>query len=98
VFLPDIYHFLQCPLDVVRTQKMAADSITIKEAGSITRTVVLKRMNVFNVMQQLVAQTGWRSLWRGVGPALWRDVPFSAMYWLGAEEIRHRMKVIFDSS
>ena len=83
----------QCPLDVVRTQKMAADSITIKESSSLTRTVLLNRMNVFNIMQQLVVQNGWRSLWRGLGPALWRDVPFSALYWLGAEGIRTHLKV-----
>ena len=72
---------------------MAADSITVKEAGSITRTVVVRKMGMFQVMQQLVGQNGWASLWRGVGPSLWRDVPFSALYWLGAEEIRRRLTV-----
>lgn len=27
-------------------------------------------------------------LWRGLGPTLLRDVPFSAMYWVGYEHFR----------
>ncbi|XP_051575059.1 probable mitochondrial glutathione transporter SLC25A40 isoform X1 [Myxocyprinus asiaticus] len=29
---------------------------------------------------------GWQSLWRGWGPTLLRDVPFSAMYWYNYEK------------
>jgi solute carrier family 25 protein 39/40 len=31
---------------------------------------------------------GVASLWRGVIPTLWRDVPFSMVYWLGYERVR----------
>ena len=35
---------------------------------------------------RLLAQTnGFRSLWRGLGPTLWRDVPFSGFYWASYE-------------
>lgn len=38
---------------------------------------------------RVVAQTqGVRSLWRGVGPTLWRDVPFSGIYWAGYEKMK----------
>ncbi|XP_062322013.1 probable mitochondrial glutathione transporter SLC25A40 [Osmerus eperlanus] len=33
-----------------------------------------------------VKAEGWRSLWRGWGPTLLRDVPFSAMYWYNYEK------------
>ena len=33
------------------------------------------------VRGELAKSAGWRSLWRGVSPTLWRDVPFSAIYW-----------------
>ncbi|MBN3305620.1 S2540 protein, partial [Amia calva] len=32
-----------------------------------------------------IAADGWLSLWRGWGPTLLRDVPFSAMYWYNYE-------------
>ncbi|KAM7420784.1 hypothetical protein PAMA_015146 [Pampus argenteus] len=36
---------------------------------------------------RLAVQTeGWLSLWRGLGPTLLRDVPFSAMYWYNYEK------------
>lgn len=35
-----------------------------------------------------VEAEGWRSLWRGLGPTLLRDVPFSAMYWYNYERVK----------
>ena len=33
----------------------------------------------------MVKADGYRALWRGLGLTLWRDVPFSALYWWGYE-------------
>ncbi|KAM4735942.1 mitochondrial glutathione transporter SLC25A40 [Anableps anableps] len=38
-----------------------------------------------NCIRSAVQTEGWWSLWRGLGPTLLRDVPFSAMYWYNYE-------------
>ncbi|KAE8444129.1 hypothetical protein EG329_000817 [Mollisiaceae sp. DMI_Dod_QoI] len=37
---------------------------------------------------EMVAANGYTSLWRGLTLTLWRDVPFSGIYWWGYESIR----------
>uniref|UniRef100_A0A8D3C7X1 Mitochondrial glutathione transporter SLC25A40 n=1 Tax=Scophthalmus maximus TaxID=52904 RepID=A0A8D3C7X1_SCOMX len=37
-------------------------------------------------IRSAVETEGWLSLWRGLGPTLLRDVPFSAMYWYNYEK------------
>ncbi|KAH9486876.1 Solute carrier family 25 member 40 [Psilocybe cubensis] len=41
--------------------------------------------SVLNSFRTLVQQQGFTSLWRGLGPTLWRDVPFSGFYWASYE-------------
>jgi solute carrier family 25 protein 39/40 len=41
--------------------------------------------SVLTSLQALVRTQGARSLWRGLGPTLWRDVPFSGIYWSNYE-------------
>jgi len=55
------------PLELVRTKAMAAGS----------------RINVVTLLRREVAAHGVASLWRGLSPTLWRDVPFSGVYWMG---------------
>ncbi|CAG8457636.1 10976_t:CDS:2 [Ambispora gerdemannii] len=50
---------------------------------------------VMNGVKSMVRSYGIKSLWRGLGPTLWRDVPFSAIYWTGYESIKRN---ISDSS
>jgi solute carrier family 25 protein 39/40 len=40
------------------------------------------------VVRRAIAIDGPIVLWRGLGPTLLRDVPFSAMYWVGYEKLR----------
>lgn len=39
-------------------------------------------------VRHMVAHEGVRTLWRGLGLTLWRDVPFSGVYWFGYERAR----------
>ncbi|XP_033836963.1 probable mitochondrial glutathione transporter SLC25A40 isoform X1 [Periophthalmus magnuspinnatus] len=39
-------------------------------------------------IRSAVETEGWWSLWRGLGPTLLRDVPFSAMYWYNYERAK----------
>ncbi|KAK0746213.1 mitochondrial carrier domain-containing protein [Schizothecium vesticola] len=45
----------------------------------------------FRGIKDMVRLDGYRALWRGLTLTLWRDVPFSGMYWLGYETIRGRL-------
>ncbi|XP_067266604.1 mitochondrial glutathione transporter SLC25A40 isoform X2 [Chanodichthys erythropterus] len=59
------------PLELIRT-KMQAEKQSYRELSAVIRSSLHSE--------------GWRSLWRGWGPTLLRDVPFSAMYWFNYEK------------
>lgn len=40
----------------------------------------------------LVRAQGMHSLWRGLGPSLWRDVPFSGIYWASYEYLKNTLE------
>lgn len=58
------------PLELIRT-KLQSQKQSYRELTDCIRSAV--------------EAEGWRSLWRGLGPTLLRDVPFSAMYWYNYE-------------
>lgn len=39
----------------------------------------------------MVQIEGPKALWRGLLPTMLRDVPFSGIYWMGYERIKHRL-------
>ncbi|KAF2667086.1 mitochondrial carrier [Microthyrium microscopicum] len=43
-------------------------------------------------LREMVAASGYRSLWSGLVLTLWRDVPFSALYWWGYEYGREALR------
>lgn len=70
---------LIAPLELVRTQHQAANR---GKSGSMMDSIQ---------KNSHPSHGGLRSLWRGLGPTLWRDVPFSGLYWLGYEQIRAQL-------
>ncbi|XP_061568666.1 probable mitochondrial glutathione transporter SLC25A39 isoform X1 [Cololabis saira] len=64
------------PLELVRT-KMQARRLSYRELQVCIRSAV--------------AQDGLLSLWRGWGPTVLRDVPFSALYWFNYELVKARL-------
>ncbi|GAA5990584.1 hypothetical protein JCM11641_007794 [Rhodosporidiobolus odoratus] len=72
-------------------------------AGAGSRTVVAALLSPVELLRtqlqsqseasaqglvHLMKQLEWRTAWRGLGPTLWRDVPFSGIYWAGYEGIK----------
>jgi solute carrier family 25 protein 39/40 len=39
-------------------------------------------------LYQMTQTKGYSSLWRGITLTMWRDVPFSGLYWWGYEEVK----------
>jgi len=64
------------PLEVVRTRMQAGSHL---EGRPRSIGVALK---------DILRNEGPRALFRGLESTLWRDVPFSAFYWLGVEAVR----------
>jgi solute carrier family 25 protein 39/40 len=69
------------PVELIRTRMQAA-------SGASTTNHLLE---TFNGIRSMVDIHGYTSLWRGLTLTLWRDVPFSALYWWGYESIRSRI-------
>jgi len=44
--------------------------------------------SVLSSVRTLARQQGSLYLWRGLGPTLWRDVPFSGLYWANYEGLK----------
>lgn len=69
------------PIELFRTKLQASHGNTATSHVKET----------FTSMQDAVRTNGYRSLWRGLSLTLWRDVPFSGMYWWGYETIRGKL-------
>lgn len=71
------------PIEMFRTRMQATHNTPGKSGNFVA---VLKNM------KDMTAQRGYRSLWTGLGLTLWRDVPFSALYWWGYEVGRETLR------
>ena len=66
-----------CPIELIRTKLQSRTGYTYTELMSVVRTAI--------------AQNGVLSLWRGLVPMLFRDVPFSVVFWMGYENLKLRL-------
>lgn len=71
-----------CPFELVRTKLQSRQDYTYKELMSVVRSAV--------------ERNGVRSLWRGLSPMLFRDIPFSILYWVLYERTKLQLSQ-FDS-
>ncbi|KAK4239076.1 hypothetical protein C8A03DRAFT_14509 [Achaetomium macrosporum] len=71
------------PIELFRTRLQAAQGASSSRGGHLTDT--------FRGVKEMVSVHGYHALWRGLTLTLWRDVPFSGMYWWGYETIRGRL-------
>ncbi|KAI9337023.1 mitochondrial carrier domain-containing protein [Zopfochytrium polystomum] len=69
---------LVSPVELIKTRIQSTSSVSTSSSAWLEVSAIIR-------------SAGWRSLWKGVGPTLWRDVPFSGIYWIGYE----RLKVLF---
>ncbi|KAL2675526.1 hypothetical protein Neosp_011712 [[Neocosmospora] mangrovei] len=69
------------PIELIRTRMQAASG-----TGTTNHLV-----ETFQGVKEMVGTHGYTSLWRGLTLTLWRDVPFSGLYWFGYESIRSRL-------
>lgn len=69
------------PIELVRTRMQAA-------SGASPTNHLLE---TFRGVRRMAAVHGYTALWRGLTLTLWRDVPFSGLYWWGYESIRSRL-------
>ncbi|KAI9481660.1 MAG: mitochondrial carrier domain-containing protein [Benjaminiella poitrasii] len=71
------------PIELFRTRLQAA-------------TAVHDFKHVMEGVKKMVLQDGMQALWRGLPPTLWRDVPFSAIYWMGYEQMKYALESHYD--
>ena len=65
---------VSAPLELLRTRSMM-----LQPAGG---------ESAFKTLRREAAVAGPAALWRGLTPTLWRDVPFSGIYWLAYERFK----------
>lgn len=70
------------PIEMLRTRMQATTS---RDKGVLRATMV--------GLRDMVSHEGYLTLWRGLSLTLWRDVPFSALYWWGYEQGRKQLTI-----
>jgi solute carrier family 25, member 39/40 len=69
------------PLELVRTRQAMM--------GSTSSSGFL---GLWSDLKQIIKVEGTAALFMGIGPTLWRDLPFSAIYWFSIERFKLQWK------
>ncbi|KAI5787701.1 mitochondrial carrier domain-containing protein [Peziza echinospora] len=75
------------PIELFRTRLWATSTPKSGMTAAETQQVGAFRRTIAGLVE-MVKHEGWHSLWRGLPITLWRDVPFSGIYWLGYERTK----------
>ncbi|KAK0657418.1 mitochondrial carrier domain-containing protein [Cercophora newfieldiana] len=78
------------PIELFRT-RLQALSVATPSPGAAPAGRSGPLLETFRGIKDMVGLHGYPALWRGLTLTLWRDVPFSGMYWLGYETIRNKL-------
>jgi len=71
---------LTAPMELIRTHMNAFGRQTAVAVGTWDIVTHIKTKG-----------GGFSGLWRGLGPSLLRDIPFSAIYWYGLEQVKKKL-------
>ncbi|CAD6907077.1 unnamed protein product [Tilletia controversa] len=85
---------LVTPLELVRTRTQASSSLPSSSSASSSSSSSSAPSSLSGIIRTLAQETargGPTVLWRGLGSTLWRDVPFSAVYFAGYEGLKRLM-------
>lgn len=83
VFARSIVSSVVSPLELIRTNLQSTPTLP-----NTPRTL----KSVLSSLEAIVRAHGVRHLWRGLEPTLWRDVPFSGLYWASYEGMKRRFE------
>ncbi|XP_054709944.1 probable mitochondrial glutathione transporter SLC25A40 [Uloborus diversus] len=90
------YHFDHQPLwlPAVAGGMARAIAATLISPLELVRTKMqsqkLSYLEIRQALKNLVLTQGLHSMWRGLGPTILRDVPFSSLYWLSYEFLKQK--------
>ena len=79
IFARTMITSLVSPLELVRTN-LQSTPLSVDTPHTLR--------SVLTSIRAITQAQGIGYLWRGLGPTLWRDVPFSGLYWAGYEAIK----------
>ena len=83
------------PLELIRTQRQATlaspTSTSSSQPLSSSLSSLKSNISAIAALSRTTSLAHVSGMWLGVGATLWRDVPFTGIYWLVVEPMRSRL-------